>query len=486
MPRLVLLRYSGDVSTKTRGTRAQFVKRLVHNLKDAMASEGFPPVVRVAHDRLFAELPDAAPVDVLTRVFGIQSISPVERRAPEELGAIVRTGVEVFGERVRGRRFAVRARRVGDHGRATVSTRAIERDLGAALLPASAGVDLGSPEVTAAVELFEGEAWFLPERLSAPGGLPLGVEGRALALVSGGFDSAVAAWHLLKRGVSLDYLFCNLGGVTHEQGVLRVIKVVADRWSYGDRPRLFAVDFDAVSRELQAKSEKRYWQVILKRQMLRAAERVARRRRAAALVTGDAVGQVSSQTLRNLAGVSEATRYTILRPLVGFNKDDIIETSRAIGTFELSKVVGEYCALVPRKPATAATLAALHAEERGLDPDVLERAVEERSEFDLRALDLEKLDIPELELAHVPEGTTVLDLRSKAEYASWHYEGALRLDFAQAVDAYPSFDRDQHYLLYCEIGLKSAHLAELMRRAGYDAHHFKGGTRALRRWVEGR
>ncbi|MBW1688484.1 MAG: hypothetical protein JRS35_25900 [Deltaproteobacteria bacterium] len=258
-------------------------------------------------------------------------------------------------------------------------------------------------------------------------------------------------------------------------------KVLADRWHYGHRPQLHAVDFEAIVDQLRAKTTKRYWQVILKRMMLRAANQVALERRAAAIVTGEAVGQVSSQTLQNLSVISQATGQMILRPLVGTNKEEIIRSAEKIGTFELSKVVGEYCDLVPRRPATSAALKVIEGQERNMDLSLLDQAVARRAIFDLRALDLETLAPAELETTRVPAGATVIDLRSKQEYASWHYPQALRLDFRHALQAYDSFDRTKTYVLYCDLSLMSAHLAELMRKDGFDAFHFKGGTGALRR-----
>jgi len=192
------------------------------------------------------------------------------------------------------------------------------------------------------------------------------------------------------------------------------------------------------------------------------------------------VGQVSFQTLQNLSVISRATAQMILRPLVGANKEDIIRSAEQIGTFELSRVVGEYCNLVPRRPATGAALEAIEDQERNMDLSLLDRAVARRAVFDLRALDLETLELAELETTRVPEGATVIDLRSKQEYASWHYPQALRLDFPHALEAYQSFDRTRTYVLYCDLSLMSSHLAELMRKDGFDASYFKGGTRALR------
>ncbi|MEZ4219203.1 MAG: tRNA uracil 4-sulfurtransferase ThiI [Myxococcota bacterium] len=485
---LVLARYSGELTTKARPTRAYFSKRLAANVKDGLRALGIRSRIERGHDRLriqLASTDDATrALPVLSRTFGVQSVVGAIELPWSSTDDIVREGVRLFADAVAGRRFAVRARRVGDRARIAASSSDVARALGAALAPRAAGVDLDDPEVAVHVEVAPGRAHFFRDVARGPGGLPLGVEGRAVALVSGGFDSAVAAWQLLRRGVALDYVFCNLGGRTHELGTMRVAKHLADAWSYGTRPQLHSVDFDSVSADLQRACTTRYWQVVLKRRMLRAAELVAAERGAAAIATGEAIGQVSSQTLQNLAVISRATTVPILRPLVGMNKDDILASARAIGTFELSKVVGEYCALVPSKPATAATLGAIEAEETKLDAGLLDAAVAARSVFDLRALDLATLDDPTLQVDDVPEGATLLDLRSKPAYQTWHAPGALFLDFADAVRAYASFDRAHRYALYCEFGLKSGHLAELMRAEGMQAVSIRGGAAALRRRLD--
>jgi len=478
---MILLRLSGDVSTKARATRGRFVSRLVANLRDALRSAGIEAELRRTHDRIHVAADTAEATAVLARAFGIQSLSPVEARCPERLDDVVAAGARLFAPRVAGRRFAVRARRVGARHEGSVSARDVERELGTALLPGAAGVDLDHPEVVARVELCEGEAHLFGDHVAGPGGLPLGVEGRALALVSGGFDSAVAAWHVMKRGVALDHLFCNLGGASHELGTLRVMKELADRWSAGHRPVLHAVDFGPLMDEIRGRTEQRYWQIVLKRQMLRAAERVARERGAAALVTGEALGQVSSQTLTNLGVIGEATGMPILRPLVGANKEDIIAQARHVGTHDLSRVVGEYCAMVPRRPATHASLAAVLRQEEALDGSLVASAVAARREIDLRGLSLEAIGLPELETAAVPEGATVLDLRPKPAFAAWHWPGAVRLDFAEALRVLPSLDRTRDYVLVCEFGLLSAHLAELMQKEGLRARHVRGGMAALRK-----
>ena len=472
---MALVRFSGELTLKAPATRRRFVKRLVRNLKDVLASERIAGQVIRDHDRLFVRTHGAGDLEKLARCFGVQSVSLVEPRPWETLDDIVEAGFALHRDAVVGRRFGVRARRVGSRSEIPVRSQEVARALGARLNQVAAGVDLDDPEVSVQVEIMPGQAYFFLDSVAGPGGLPLGSEGRAATLISGGFDSAVAAWMLLKRGVSLDYVFCNLGGRNHQIEVLRVVKQLADAWSFGGRPHLHSVDFDAVTCDLRERCEQRYWQIVLKRLMLRAAEKIAHEREAAVLVTGEAVGQVSSQTLQNLAVISEATPLPILRPLVGFNKEEIIAIARRIGTEEHSKAVAEYCAMVPTRPATHAKLDAILRNEKRLDATLLDRAVAERSILNLREFDLEALERPDLMTDEIPKDATVIDLRSQAAYKGWHYPDALHLDFQNALRAWPHFDKAQRYVVYCEFGLKSAHLSEQMREAGFDVRHFGRG-----------
>ena len=478
---LLILRLSGDFYTKARRTRMRFFRRLVTNLEAALKAHGIPYTLEPTWSRLYLETPEPAAAEVLARVFGVQSVSQVERRSWETLEDLVATGVEVFGEAVRGRSFAVRATRRGQRDRIGFDSTRIERELGRALLDAGAGrVNLSEPEVTAHIELEPGSAHLFFDKMRGHGGLPVGVEGRAVALVSGGFDSAVASWLMLKRGVQLDYVFCNLGGAAHRLGVLKVMKSIAERWSYGYTPRLHEVDLAPMVVDLREKVKPANWQIVLKRLILQAGGAVAHRGGRLALITGDAIGQVSSQTLQNLAVISQvSTAMPVLRPLLGFNKEEILDLARRIGIYELSAAVPEYCDLMPPKPNTRAALRDVLRDEAQLDPDLLNKLVDDRRIHDLRQVDPEALDTSVPEIDRIPEGATVIDLRSAPAYRGWHHPQALHLDLSHALAAYLSFSRDRPYVLVCEVGLKSAHLAEKMREAGFDAFQFQGGIRGL-------
>jgi tRNA uracil 4-sulfurtransferase len=473
---LILVRLGGEVTIKSRRTRAAFLRRLHRNMSDALRSAGIEYSIEPVWGRVFVRASSPLALSVLARVFGISSISRVEHSLPPDLDAIVAGAGELCRDIVAGRRFAVRARRTGRH---SFSSRDVEQQLGAALLPYAERVDLSSPEVTVFVEVRDEAAYVFSERVDGAGGLPLGVEGRAVALLSGGYDSAVAAWLLLKRGVALDYVFCNLGGDAYERAVVQVGKALADEWSYGTRPRLHVVDFADVLQELKEKTRDAYWQVVLKRLMYRAACMVAGERGAGAVVTGEAMGQVSSQTLANLRAIETVAALPVLRPLIGFDKDEIIDRARSIGTAALSEQVKEYCAIAPGYPVTAARVDRVDIEEGRMDLSILDGAVAGRRQLDLRGLTPSDLAAPYLFIDTVPDDAVVIDCRPASQYRNWHLKGASHMEEWELLRDFRRFDKGPTYVLYCAHGIQTAYLAERMQRHGYEAYSFRGGLRGV-------
>jgi thiamine biosynthesis protein ThiI len=478
-PYRVLIRPSGELATKSKQTRRKFERRLIHNLDDALATSGVAGRIRRDWGRMYAETDAAEALGVIRRVFGIASASLVEASAEPRLDSIIDVGTQQYTERVRGKTFAVRARRSGRHD---FSSKDINYGLGAAL-NRYAEVDLDEPDVTVGVEVRDETAYFYSEQLAGAGGLPLGTEGRAVALISGGYDSAVAAWMMLKRGVELDYVFCNLAGSAYERAVVGVAKLLADEWSYGTQPRIHIVDFEAPVRHLKERARESFWQVILKRLMYRVGEKIARETAAEAIITGESVGQVSSQTLTNLCAIDGCVRIPVFRPLLGFDKAEIIDRSRLIGSYALSEKVREYCALTERKPVTDAAPEEADAEEANLDLTVLDSAAADRRTVHLRELDASELVMPYLYASEVPLDAVVIDARTPTQHETWHYPGAVRRDFWDIMQSFKLLERDRVYVLYCEFGLKTAQLAEKMQSAGYEAYSFKGGVKAIREYA---
>jgi thiamine biosynthesis protein ThiI len=475
---LVLIRLASELTLKASRTRSQFMRRLLGNMRDAFVSNGARAEIRSAWGRVYVRTDTPAAIPVLSRIFGLSSYSVIDAMVPANIDAIVERGVEVFAEHVKGKRFAVRTHRTGKHN---FNSRDVDIALGNRLYDLSAGVDLTTPEAIAHVEVRDENAYLFSTRHPAGAGLPVGVEGKALALISGGFDSAVAAWLMLKRGVSLDYLFCNLGGEAYERAVVQVTKLIADEWSYGTQPKLYVVDFDEPLRELRAKTRENYWQLILKRLMYRAASQVGHQIGADAIITGEAVGQVSSQTLPNLRAIESAASLPVFRPLIGFDKEEIIERARHIGTAALSEQVKEYCAIAPGHPVTAAKEERVLAEERKMDLGILDAAVSQLKKLNVRQLSPTDLVAPYIFKTEIEPEAVVIDCRTEQQFNAWHVPGAEHREEWELARDFKRLDKNRTYLLYCAHGIQSAHLAERMQRSGFEAYSFKGGVPALQK-----
>ena len=478
---MVLLLRLGEITIKGARTRRRFEGLLLRNIGDALHSNGITYRARMEGGRVFVYSDDELrAAQVLRRVFGVKSLSLAQEVEFEGLNDLVEKATVYFSSVVKGRSFAVRARRAGSHPFTSLD---VERELGARLLrEGGARVDLERPEVTAYVEIRGRRAYLFTEVIEAYGGLPIGSEGKVIALVSGGFDSAVAAWYMLRRGAEVHYLLCSLGGPVHEAGALHVLKVLADDWSYGYRPRLYVVDFSEILKEVRRKCDSSLLTVILKRFMYRAAEAIARKEGAEAVVTGESLGQASSQTLTNLAVSTAAVRVQVLRPLIGFDKDDIVAKAREIGTYEASARVKEYCGAFSEHPKTRAELEEVEQEEAKLDPSLLERALSGVRVYDLRSVSVEE-NFEGLEVDEPPEGATIIDLRSEEKFRSWSLPGSIRVNFDQLVEGLHALDPTKKYVLLCDEGALSLEAAYVLRKLGFEAYSLRGGVRRVKRKI---
>ncbi len=477
---LLFVRMASEVAIKSRRTKKQFLQLLHRNMRDALKQTGSIFELQQKWNRFEVRVEDAeVSIETLRRVFGVGSIALVEAISSSHLEDILRTGADHFADAVAEKRFAVRVKRRGVH---PYSSQDVERQLGAALYPFAAGVDLTHPEITVRVEIEDERAYFYTRRITGHGGLPVSSQGRALSLISGGYDSAVSSWLLLKRGVELDYVFFNLAGGAYERTVLQVAKVLADRWSYGTQPTIYVVDFGEVVDEIRRSTKQSYWQVLLKRLMYRAAEKIARKQGHDALITGESMGQVSSQTLKNLRAIDAVAELPVLRPLLGYDKTEIIHLARRIGTAGISEKVKEYCAIAPGNPITAARVEAVDIQESHIRMEVLDAALAHTRALKLRDLSYADLVLPYVFIDRIPERALVVDLRDQQAYEMWHYPSAVRMDPWHAKERLSK--TDVPVVLYCEQGVQSAQLAEELQTAGVEAYSYRGGAPRLRKVYE--
>ncbi len=465
-----------ELVLKSAPVRRRMMRRLADNLEAGLRRRGIPYTLTRAWDRFVLEAPPEAEA-VLRHLFGLRSFSPVERIPSVEMEAIIEAGVRKFSPLVKGKTFAVRARR---SAAVALSARAMERELGARLVAAGGRVDLSRPEITCYVDVREGETYLYHARMAAPGGLPLGVDVPALVLISGGFDSAVAAWMMMRRGVPVRFLFFELGGCAHRAGAMGVALRLFEAWMFGDEEAWLDIlpGQEIVSR-IQERIPERYWNVMLKRAFYQIASRVAREEHLHGIVTGEAVGQVSSQTLSNLDALSVEFPYPVWRPLLALEKEEIVQRAREIGTAAISERVAEYCAITPRKPSTRVP------PERVLD---MEAALGGAAWYDAMASRRERVWLRDLDwmVVHQLEVSTDtllpdavwIDLRSEGPPLSG---GAtvLRMSPGALRERMETLDASREYLLFCERGMLSADLAHLMRERGFRAYAYRGGTARL-------
>lgn len=241
----------------------------------------------------------------------------------------------------------------------------------------SAEVRLKDPDTTCFVEITPRPALVYANKIDGVGGLPANTAGRMMCLLSGGFDSAVAAYHLMKRGAHLSFVHFYAAGAQPGESSLHVATELVRRLvPYQIHARLFRVPFDSTQREIVRFAPEQYRVLLYRRMMLRIAEACAARDRSVALVTGDSLSQVASQTLRNLVAVDRATKLSVFRPLIGADKQDILSTARKIGTYPISSEPFHDCCPVflPRNPALRSTPGTLEGAESKLDIPELVRA----------------------------------------------------------------------------------------------------------------
>jgi tRNA uracil 4-sulfurtransferase len=361
-----------EISLK-RGNRPLFLRHLRRNVERALADTG-PAAIEQLSGRILVDLeghPAAeAARDRVARVFGVASVT-LAYRTPSTLPAM-KALLERLLEGRAFPSFRITARRA--FKTYPMTSVELNRALGAFVLERMrTRVDLEHAAQEIRVEVLPAETYISLDRAEGPGGLPVGVSGTVAVLLSGGIDSPVAAWRMMKRGCRV--LFVHFHSVPYlpatSQAKARALVERLTAWQYASR--LHLVPFGEIQREVVLSVPPPLRVLVYRRLMLRIAQELARRAGALALTTGESLGQVASQTLENIACIDEAASLPVLRPLIGMDKLEITATAQQLGTFEISiEPDADCCTLfTPRHPATRATLGEIRAAETALDLDRL-------------------------------------------------------------------------------------------------------------------
>lgn len=474
-----------EITIKSRPVRQRMVRMLRDNLRTLIK----PLDPDIVMDRnwdyigISSQADDATQaqiVDVLKRTPGISHFQCVHEfplyqpdTSDVDWEGIFAHTRAVYGELLAGKTFRVSCRRLGNHNFQSAD---IERYIGGGLNQhcPSAGVKLKHPDINVPVEIRHDRFYVIEQDYPGLGGFPMATQDAVLSLISGGFDSTVSTFLTMKRGLLTHFCFFNLGGDAHEIAVKEIAVYLWMKYGASHRVKFISVPFADVVREIQEKVHHSQMGVILKRMMLRAASEMAQKLEIPALVTGEAVAQVSSQTLQNLSVITQATDMLVLRPLITMDKPDIIDYARKIGTEVFAKNIPEYCGVISQKPTTRAKLERIQREETRFDFAVLQQAIADSVSTNIDQITRTQQQADNIHVFYeAPAGSVILDIRhpDEEQRKPLALPGAVvqTLPFYQLHKRHTELDRQTHYLLYCERGVMSRLQADFLR--GQDFPH---------------
>lgn len=477
---LFLIKFFPEIAVKSRVVRKQFTQQLRKNISRVLTAIDPDIVVKNEWDHLTVStsLCDQDKFNeirfTLTHTPGVSRIHDVSGYPLPSVDEIIDLAVAEYKDSVEGKAFAVRCKRAGQHGFSSVD---IERRVGEKLLQtvASASVNLSEPEVVVAIEIRNDKLYLLTNSVPGMGGFPLGSLDSAVSLISGGFDSSVSSYLCIKRGIQTHYCFFNLGGSAHEAAVKEIALYLWSTFHTSHRVKFVTVPFEPVVNEIVSKVDNAYMGVVLKCMMMKTASAIAESLHIDALVTGEAVAQVSSQTLKNLKAIDEAADTLVMRPLIHSDKQSIIDLSREIGTEQFSKGVPEYCAVISKNPTTKAKPDKLEWELSRIESSVLEDALANANYQNITDLK-EDLSQPNAEISvtgQIQPGEVVIDIRHPEEAEDQPLKLPLpeaeivQLPFYKLGNGFERLDQSKQYLLHCDKGTMSRIHAAYLYEAGY-------------------
>ena len=390
MKEIILCKY-GEIVLKG-ANRNQFETALVRDMKYRLQSFGSFSVRNVQSTMTIEPLDDFADLDgafeAACRVFGIAGVVRAAV-AEKNMDSILETIKSYIPPFLAGKKtFKVEAKR--SDKAFPLSSPEISAQAGAAVLSACPRmrVNVREPEITVRVEVRDRAAYIHAGQFKGAGGLPVGTNGKGLLLLSGGIDSPVAGWMMAKRGVRLEALYFESMPYTSEQARQKVMDLAAlvARWS--GSMQLHVISLTDIQEKLVKACDEEYFTLLLRRYMMELANRVAQKFSCEALITGESLGQVASQTMQALYVTNAVSRYPVFRPLIGMDKDEIVQISRRIDTFETSILPYEDCCTVftPKHPKTKPVPALVEEQERKLPIDQLcDEAMETLQTFYIKA-----------------------------------------------------------------------------------------------------
>jgi tRNA uracil 4-sulfurtransferase len=464
-----IIKYFTEIMIKGSTAKRQMISQVYNNLVNILSKISNDIKVKKFFDKIEVVCPIEVVIEVRLRLLdtpGIQQIlEAIQFDNMSTLDDIKVKVNETMAHEIQGKSFVVRCKRTGTQ---EFKSTDVEQTVGGYMLAMNdtKGVALKNAEVTINIELVFAQLNIITHKHMGMGGFPIGTQGSILSLMSGGFDSTVASFLAMKRGIKTHFIFFNLGGIAHEIGVKQVAYYLWNKFGSSHRVQFITIPFEDVVTEIFKSVSEPYMGVMLKRLMLQASEKIANDMKIDALVTGESVAQVSSQTLRNLALIDQATSKLVLRPLSMMSKPDIIDIANKIGTSKFAEAMPEYCGVISKNPVTHGNYDRIASEARRFDYSVLDTAIENAIPVNVDEIDVDISEIGQMEvISDLCSGDyTVIDIRQSADCIETSVE-TLKIPFYKLKSEFKKLPQDKEYLFYCDKGILSQLHAQFLRDA---------------------
>ena len=473
-----IVRLFPEISVKSKPVRTRLIRLVKQNIINVFKHHHLCVQGQAQWDKVILEIDGdneelrARVITELSRIPGIHSFMEVLQYPFSNLDELFLKIKEQCMEEIRDKTFAVRIKRKGNH---TFNSQEAERIIGGKLKASvpNKGVCLSDPEALIHLEIENQVAYLTSQKHLGIGGYPVGSQGEVFSLISGGFDSGVSTYNAMHRGLRVNFLFFNMGGTAHEIGVKQEAYFLWDRFASSHRVKFVTVPFEKIVGQILEKTHHGVRGVILKRMMMRVGSKIAEKFDAEALVTGESLGQVSSQTLRNLRHIDDCCDVLLLRPLISQDKQEIIDKSRSIGTIGFAESMPEYCGVISDHPNVCPSANFVEEQEALMDDNLVEEAVLNAKVMDITAIPENTVKLKtEIETVDTLEkGEVVLDVRAPDDVdrnplnISGHE--VVHLPFYKVLTDFSSLDMTKTYCLYCDQGVMSSMQTRALKEKGF-------------------
>ncbi len=474
-----------EIMIKSKPVRKRFMQFLATNIKNRLDFELDDFKVQTFWDKLEVNIKQSLDekkkkdiINALSRLPWIEFFLEVieyeieGNSKKEQFDFIFKKAKEYFLDKIEWKSFVVRAKRAWEHKFSSID---IERYVWGWLLKFSnnSKVDLKNPEYKVALEIKDNKLYIITNKLEGIWGYPVWTQDKVISLISWWFDSGVSTFSLMKRGARVDYLFFNLWGTAHELGVKQVAYYLWKNFSAWYKARFITIDFQDIVKELLTKINHKYRWILLKRLFLKVADNLAWKYEYYGIVKWDSLGQVSSQTLKNMFVIDKACSTLVLRPLIGFNKQEIVDLSKKIGTYDFACNMPEYCWVISDKPATGAKLEDVEKQEEKLDFSLLDKAIKTRKVQKIVEVLEDKIAWEDIEVCYIPwEEEVVIDIREEENIAKkplvLENTEILKIPFYEINSKFKDLAQDKTYLFYCDKWVLSRLHALYLKEQGFD------------------